>query len=101
MTNQMFIGIGIFLWLYGTGTGFFVRGEETIRIPKWASLLLLNFQQVTPVATIFLQTYGILIIVYGLFIAQIITDPLLKLLIGMLVPVIMARILIQTLENLR
>jgi hypothetical protein len=100
MPNQVFIGIGIFWWLYGTGTGFFARGEQTIRIPKWASVLLLNFQQVTPVATVFLQAWGILIILYGLFVAEIIPDPLLKLLLGILAPLIMARIFIQTLENL-
>jgi|GEM_PF-5541783 len=99
MPNQVFIGIGIFLWLYGTGTGFFARGEETMGIPKWASLLLLNFQQVTPVTTVFLQMWGILIIFYGLFVAQMITNPMFNLLIGMLGPVILTRVFIGILEN--
>lgn len=100
MTNQMLIGFGIFLWLYGTGTGFFAQDEEPkIRIPKWVSVLLLNFRQVTPVSTIFLQTWGILIILYGLFVAQIIPNPMLNWLIGMLGSLILTRVFIEILEN--
>jgi hypothetical protein len=99
MPNQVFFGIGIFFWLLGTVTNFFARGEETMKRPRWASLLLLNFQQVTPVATVFLQAWGMLIIFYGLFVAEFIPDPLIKMLVGILGPVILTRVFIEILEN--
>jgi len=67
MSNNMWLGAGIFLWLYG----FFVshigiKADPILQVPKWFSLIVLfNNKEFVQFSSALIQIWGLLIIFFS------------------------------------
>lgn len=101
METKVWFGIAVFFWLLGFIPSFLGldRGDKLMRVPKWLSVFLFSRSQNISMPSIFLQMWGILIAVYAVALNPFISDRMVSLLIGMLLPAFLVRLIMDALQK--
>ncbi len=101
METKVWLGIALFFWLLGFVPSFLGldREDELIRVPKWFSILLFSKSQNISMRSVFLQLWGILILVGAVTLNPLISDKMVNLLVGMLLPIFLARLIMDILQR--
>ena len=96
MESGTWLGVGLFIWLLGLlqrvfGIGL---GDETIQVPRWLAFVLLSRGDALPVPSLFFQLWGVFTAIYGLTFDRFMSDKMIGLIVGLLLPMVMARMVI-------
>jgi hypothetical protein len=101
---ETWIGLGIFLW----GLGFLPRifsqdlsEEETLQIPKLVSIICLAPSLKVSRPSLGFQSYGFIMILYGLISNILNLEGLLDIIMGFVFPAIVTRALFEIIESLQ
>jgi hypothetical protein len=95
--TRIWLGIALAFWLWGllsrlTGTAIGVR---SLQVPKWLAMLLLSRSQQIPAPSAFLQTMGLMMAIYAVAVSPLITNELLAIVLGLVLPALGTRIFLD------
>lgn len=101
METSSWLGLGILVWSFGFLARVFgaIPGGESIEIPRWLSFMLVSRGGPFPVPSLFFQLWGILTVIYGLSLDKVISDKMIGLIVGILLPVLITGVIIDRLRR--
>jgi hypothetical protein len=101
MDAKAWFGVSIFIWLLGFVPSFLglTIGDETIQIPKWLSLVLLNRGQNISVPSLAFQFWGMLTALYAITLEKFILSKALGLAIGFILPLFIVSLIVDILRR--